>query len=95
MNNNKDEKKDEKKDANKKQEQKIENGNKSKEESCLFNDSKSLATIKYKLIEGVDGIHEFVPLLFEEANFCVANLLIHTIRLGTRINCVVFLRKIF
>lgn len=59
------------------------NTNKSKEECCLFNESKSLSTLKYKINEVADGVHEFIPVLFEEANFCVANILLHTIRLGT------------
>ncbi|EAR94467.2 serine esterase, putative (macronuclear) [Tetrahymena thermophila SB210] len=60
------------------------NSNKSKEECCLFNESKSLSTIKYKLNDVTEGIHEFVPLLFEEANFCVANVIFHSIRLDYR-----------
>lgn len=55
---------------------------KSTEECCLFNESKSLATLKFKFIDTVDGIHEFVPVLFEDSNFCVANVILHTIRLG-------------
>lgn len=32
----------------------------------------------------LDGIHEFIPVLFEDANFCVANMIVHTIRLDYR-----------
>lgn len=30
----------------------------------------------------MDGIHEFVPIIFEEQHFSVANLMFHSIALG-------------
>ncbi|EGR32083.1 hypothetical protein IMG5_096970 [Ichthyophthirius multifiliis] len=54
------------------------------EECCLFNDSKSLQTLKYKIVDTFEGIHEFIPILFEEQNFCVANIIFHSVKLDYR-----------
>ncbi|EGR33815.1 serine esterase, putative [Ichthyophthirius multifiliis] len=51
------------------------------EEQNLYNESRSLTVNKYKISDPFDGIHEYIPLFFQESNFCIANAIIHTTRL--------------
>jgi hypothetical protein len=46
---------------------------------------KSLTSSKYKVKNSILGIHEFIPVLFEESNFSCVNLMMHTILLGNSI----------
>lgn len=49
-----------------------------------MNDCKSLNVIKYKITNSFNGIHEYIPVLFEDQNFCIANVMIHTLLLDYR-----------
>ena len=46
---------------------------------------KCLTNSKYKIKNSILGIHEFIPVLFEESNFSCVNLMIHTILLGKKL----------
>ena len=39
---------------------------KSAEEQALFNESKCLSSNKYLILDAFEGIHEFVPIFFQE-----------------------------
>eukprot|EP00743_Colponemidia_sp_Colp-15_P005523 GILK01005940.1.p1 GENE.GILK01005940.1~~GILK01005940.1.p1 ORF type:complete len:790 (+),score=102.98 GILK01005940.1:173-2542(+) len=45
---------------------------------------KSVSKQIYKLHTVTNGLHEFVPMVFDEYHFCVANMMIHTVLLDFR-----------
>ena len=45
-------------------------------------DSKSLASAKFKIKNVMNGVHEFVPVVFEEQHFSLVNVVFNSIVLG-------------
>ena len=45
-------------------------------------DSKSLASAKFKIKNVMNGVHELVPVVFEEQHFSLVNVVFHSIVLG-------------
>ncbi len=45
-------------------------------------DSKSLASAKFKIKNVMNGVHEFVPVVFEDQHFSLVNVVFHSIVLG-------------
>ncbi|CAD8093265.1 unnamed protein product [Paramecium sonneborni] len=53
-------------------------------EDYAIPDGKIQATAKFKIKNVLQPNHQFVPIIFEEQNFCQANMVVHTITLDYR-----------
>lgn len=45
-------------------------------------DPKSLASTKFRIKNVMNGIHEFIPVVFEEQHFSLVNVIFHSILQG-------------